>query len=100
MNHSPDCAMVLYRDVPPHELKRPLECDCDAGLGVGDGAVSDDFVDEPAVVALPPRPKGQEVLTGDAAAAYRVFRAAASHLRTAQLAHAEALRQFTEAITK
>lgn len=93
--------MVLYRDVPPHELKRPLECDCDAGLDVkDDGAVAEDFVDEPAVVTSAPRQRGQEVLTGDAAAAYRVFRAAANHLRTAQLAHAEALRQFTEAITK
>lgn len=104
MTHSPDCAMVLYADIDPRTLKKPLECDgveCD-GQDDGEPVFP---IDEPrpteTVDNVRPIRSGADVtLTGDAARTYKALQAAEGKLRAAQKVKDEALRAFLEAVTR
>ena len=95
--HSPDCALVQYADIDPKTLKRPLECD-----GVEcDGA--DDTQPEPLDEPTPIRPLQAgptATLTGDAARTFKAFQSAEVALKQAQKRRDDALRAFTEAVTR
>lgn len=107
MTHSPDCAMVLYADIDPRTLKKPLECDgveCD-GQEQND-APGAEYVGDDAIEHIHAK-NGHQVhtgpavtLTGDAARTYKALQTAETQLKAAQKRKDEALRAFLEAVTR
>lgn len=103
MKHSPDCAMVLYANIDPATLKRPLECDgveCDGADALPDVPDEPPAEDETPSNVRPIRTADRVTLEGDAARAYRQLQKAEQALRGAQRSKDEALRAFLEAVTK
>lgn len=98
MMHSPDCALVQYADIDPKTLKRPLECDgveCDGQDDAGEPVFP---IDEPRPVAATTGPTA--TLTGEAARTFKAFQSAERELKAVQKRRDEALRAFTEAVTR
>ena len=99
--HSPDCALVQYADIDPKTLKRPLECDgveCD-GQDEPPAGYDSEQPDEPTPIR-PLQSGPTATLTGDAARTFKAFQSAERELRTAQKRRDEALRAFTDAVTR
>jgi hypothetical protein len=100
VKHSPDCALIQYADIPPAQLKRPLECDgveCEGAEDLPDVPVDDD--NEP-IASVHPISSGGVTLTGDEARAYRALKAAETALKAAQKRKDDALTAFLEAATR
>lgn len=98
--HSPDCALVQYADIDPKTLKRPLECDgveCDGQDG-NDPEIPDSSDETTPIRPLQSGPTA--TLTGDAARTFKAFQSAEVALKAAQKRRDEALRAFTEAVTR
>lgn len=104
--HSPDCALVQYADIDPKTLKRPLECDgveCDGSDDVQHGT---EYLGDAALEVAQALGHHQihtgptATLTGDAARTLKAFQSAEVALKAAQKRRDEALRAFTEAVTR
>lgn len=97
--------MVMYADTDPATLKRPLDCDgvecegSDLVASMPDSATEEGSDDEPSNVrSINAGPTA--TLTGDAARTFKAFQSAEVALRAAQKRRDDALRAFTEAVTR
>lgn len=100
--HSPDCAIIQYASIDPATLKRPLECDgveCDGANEPPDVAAATDEAEQPWDIR-PINAGPTATLTGDAARTFKAFQSAEVALRAAQKRRDDALRAFTEAVTR